>query len=579
MNVKNDYAFLFDLDGTLINSDCIYIEVWNEILKKYNIECNKEFFESFIKGKSDISFLKFLIQNISENELLEISKLKDKLFIEKIENQNILFDGVLPFFEKIKNYKKAIGNGNGIGNGIGIVTSCNKQSANFILNKYNLTQYIDILICSEDVNNHKPHPEPYLKAMQLMNVNPSNCIIFEDSHTGYLSACKSNPYKIYIYLNGDNENMIIETKNVFYDYNELDINTLILKNNEPIIDMDESNIHFLKILKSDLKELPIKDIKINKNNNLKTGYICDIDKYNITYLNESNFNIITKISNLNNELSKTALKLNMYTNEVYFYQKISSTIECISIPKCFNCFKYEKKDVIVLEDLYKYNGCFNIDLNKNIKVLLNVVEHIFNMHNLYYFNNIHDIPLNFKNLKKPTEIIYYKELVNERFHKFMMKNKFILNEKDIKILNSIYENFDFILNKASEFPLSFCHGDLKSPNIFYYNHIQPYFLDWQYIQLNKGISDIAFLLVESIDFEIMNVELVLGYYFKLMKERNEINKDIFMNDFKNALCIFPFFVCVWFNSEDNDKLIDKCFPLKFMKNLLKYYQYYLVDFL
>ena len=201
------------------------------------------------------------------------------------------------------------------------------------------------------------------------------------------------------------------------------------------------------------------------------------------------------------------------------------------------------------------------------------------MHNLYYFNNIHDIPLNFKNLKKPNEIIYYKELVNERFHKFMIKNKFILNEKDIKILNSIYENFDFILNKASEFPLSFCHGDLKSPNIFYYNHIQPYFLDWQYIQLNKGISDITFLLIESIEFDLVNVELVLGYYYKLMKERNEINKDIYMNDFKNALCIFPFFVCVWFNSEDNDKLIDKCFPLKFMKNLLKYYQYYLVDFL
>ena len=182
----------------------------------------------------------------------------------------------------------------------------------------------------------------------------------------------------------------------------------------------------------------------------------------------------------------------MYNNEVYFYQKISSIIECISIPKCYTCFKFEQKDVIVLEDLYKYNGCFNIDLNKNIKVLLNVVEHIFNMHNLYYFNNIHDIPLNFKNLKKPNEIIYYKELVNERFHKFMIKNKFILNEKDIKILNSIYENFDFILNKASEFPLSFCHGDLKSPNIFYYNYIQPYFLDWQYIQLNKGISDITF---------------------------------------------------------------------------------------
>ena len=80
---NHDYTFLIDLDGTLIHSDSIYIEVWNEILQKYNIECTKEFFNSFIKGKSDISFLKFLIQNISETELLEISKLKDNLFMKK----------------------------------------------------------------------------------------------------------------------------------------------------------------------------------------------------------------------------------------------------------------------------------------------------------------------------------------------------------------------------------------------------------------------------------------------------------------------------------------------------------------
>ena len=151
--------------------------------------------------------------------------------------------------------------------------------------------------------------------------------------------------------------------------------------------------------------------------------------------------------------------------------------------------------------------------------------------------------------------------------------------KKIIVQSSAAELSNINVTNASTYPLSFCHGDLKSPNIFYYNHIQPYFLDWQYIQLNKGISDITFLLIESIEFDLVNVELVLGYYYKLMKERNEINKDIYMNDFKNALCIFPFFVCVWFNSEDNDKLIDKCFPLKFMKNLLKYYQYYLVDFL
>ena len=559
---NHDYTFLIDLDGTLIHSDSIYIEVWNEILQKYNIECTKEFFNSFIKGKSDISFLKFLIQNISETELLEISKLKDNLFIEKIKNRHILFNGVFDFFEKIKDYN------------IGIVTSCNKKSAMHILNQYHLIQYINIIICSDDVKNHKPHPEPYLKAMELLKVKKEKCIIFEDSHTGYLSACKSNPFKTYIYLNGENNEMLNLSKYTFTNYNQLSLEQLFLENN------DDLHISFINELKNQLNNLPIQHIQINKNNNLKTGYICDIDKYNITYLNESNFNIITKISNLNNELSKTAIKLNMYNNEVYFYQYLLKYINCICIPKCYTCFKFEHKDVIVLEDLYELNGIFNINLNNNIKILLNVVENIFNMHNLFYFYNYDEIPLNMKTLHTPNQIDYYKELINNRFNKFIIKNKFILNEKDIKILNTIYQNFDFILNKTSEFPLSFCHGDLKSPNIFYYNHNIPYFLDWQYIQLNKGISDIAFLLVESIDFEIMNVELVLGYYFKLMKEkRNEINKDTFMFDFKNALCVFPFFVCVWFNSEDNDKLIDKCFPLKFMKNLLKYYQYYLVDFL
>ena len=44
---------------------------------------------------------------------------------------------------------------------------------------------------------------------------------------------------------------------------------------------------------------------------------------------------------------------------------------------------------------------------------------------------------------------------------------------------------------------------------------------------------------------------------------------------KLSLCVFPYFVSVWFNSEDPEKLLDKVFPIRFMKNLLKYYNYYL----
>ena len=116
---------------------------------------------------------------------------------------------------------------------------------------------------------------------------------------------------------------------------------------------------------------------------------------------------------------------------------------------------------------------------------------------------------------------------------------------------------------------------MKSPNIFYKNDTEPIFLDWQYIHLNKGVSDIVFMLVESIEFDIITVELVVIFYYKLQNESRSISYEKYMNDFKNALCIFPFFVCVWFNSESGDKLLDPVFPIKFMKNLMKYYNYYL----
>ena len=51
----------------------------------------------------------------------------------------------------------------------------------------------------------------------------------------------------------------------------------------------------------------------------------------------------------------------------------------------------------------------------------------------------------------------------------------------------------------------------------------------------------------------------------------------FIHDFKVSLCIFPFFVMVWFNTENRDCLLDKVFPIRFMKNVLKFYNHYLDD--
>ena len=563
----SELILLFDLDGTLVNTDNIYIKVWNEILNSYNINCNKIFFDHFIKGKSDYTFLNYIISNITKKEIINISKKKDELFIKYIKEEkkeNILLEGVENFLKKYKS------------NNIAIVTSCNKKACEFILEYTGLIKYINLIIASEDCINHKPHPEPYLKAIEFFhknindNKNLNNIFIFEDSYAGYCSANRTNINNICLIQNNFSCDEIIQANNFKYNnYYNLNLDNVLefYKNNV----INKNN--YIKEITNSLKTIPIKKI-IQNNKQLKSGYICDINSYNITYINNSNENIVLKISNFDNELSKTAIKLNMYKNESFFYSNLSHLIP--NTPKFFSTFEFNEKDAIILEDLNKYKGSFNIDLNKDIFLLLNVVKSIYNIHNIFHFESYEDIIPEMKKLKKVNEINYFKELIKSRYNLFKNNIKYILDDNEKNILEKIYNNIDKIFEEASQYPLNFCHGDLKSPNIFYKNNIEPIFLDWQYIHLNKGISDIVFLLVESIEFDSKTVEIVLDFYYKLYNENNYITYENYMKDFKNALCIFPFFVCVWFNSEMKEKLIDPIFPIKFLKNLIKYYKYFFI---
>lgn len=558
--LKNTKVLLFDLDGTLVDTDFIYIKVWCELLSKYNIMCDKTFFDYFIKGKNDGDFMKYINSTIIDDELIEFSTKKDELFISYLqeEHQQILINGTLKFFKENKHHK------------IAIVTSCNKNAVNYILQTTGLAEYVDMVIASEDCIHHKPDPEPYLNAISNFNADINNVFIFEDSYSGYCSAKRTRVKYICLI---ENENTCSEITNAsefkYNDYSKLNLNNIIefyMKSGDNCI------IDYIKQINQSINTIPIKRITKN-NDNLKTGYICDINSYRVEYINGTCENIVLKISNLDNELSDTAIKLNMYENETYFYEKISHLIT--NTPKFFGSFKENKKDAILLEDLNKYPGTFNINLNTNVFLLLEVVKRIHDIHKTFYFETNDEVIVHMKCLKKINEISYYKELINSRYKIFENNVKYILNNNEKNIIKKIYDNIDKIYDEASCLPLSFCHGDLKSPNIFYKNNNIPILLDWQYIQLNKGISDIIFLLIESIDFDEMTVNIVINYYYKLQKEKHNISYEEFKKDLKNSLCIFPFFVCVWFNSEDNDKLLDPVFPIRFLKDLMKYYNYFL----
>jgi len=69
-----------------------------------------------------------------------------------------------------------------------MVTSGERSYADKFLDMTGLAEVFEATVTVDEVSNMKPHPEPYLKAASLLGVNPHNCIVFEDSIAGFLSA-------------------------------------------------------------------------------------------------------------------------------------------------------------------------------------------------------------------------------------------------------------------------------------------------------------------------------------------------------------------------------------------------------
>jgi HAD superfamily hydrolase (TIGR01509 family) len=71
-----------------------------------------------------------------------------------------------------------------------LVTSASAASVSRILEAHKLTLLFDAVVTGDDVSNHKPHPEPYHLAAARLQVSPKECLVYEDSDVGVMSASR-----------------------------------------------------------------------------------------------------------------------------------------------------------------------------------------------------------------------------------------------------------------------------------------------------------------------------------------------------------------------------------------------------
>ena len=173
---------LFDLDGTLLDTEPLYDEAEQKIINLYG---NGNLLDSATKQQllgtpAEIN-CKLLVEKYQVKLTpKEFQKMRDELLIEPFRNSKFK-KGAKELVHKIKF---------DLGLKTAIATGSNKFNFDnkFYNNQNWLNKYIDIVITADDINRGKPNPDIFLVAAKELELRPNQCIVFEDGLPGVKAA-------------------------------------------------------------------------------------------------------------------------------------------------------------------------------------------------------------------------------------------------------------------------------------------------------------------------------------------------------------------------------------------------------
>ncbi len=176
--MMNKKAFLFDLNGTMIDDMAFHIRAWHEILNGLGASISMEQTKAECYGKNDELLERTFPGRFSIEEKTKMSYAKETAYQRAYKSSLALLPGLDAFLSNAVDRKidMAIG------------SAAIRYNIDFVLDGLLIRNFFPVIVAAEDVVLSKPDPETYVKCADQLGVAYADCIVFEDSPKGVQAA-------------------------------------------------------------------------------------------------------------------------------------------------------------------------------------------------------------------------------------------------------------------------------------------------------------------------------------------------------------------------------------------------------
>ncbi|RDV00749.1 HAD family hydrolase [Trinickia dinghuensis] len=181
--MQDKFSLLFDLDGTLANTDEHHFGAFQVLLGERGRSISIETYQSRIMGATNDVIMREFFPDVPEHLHPALADRKEALFRASVTHMEPAA-GALKIFEWARSR----------GVGIAVVTNAPRANAELMLNGLGLADRIDTLVIGDELPRGKPDPLPYLTGLERLGASAERALAFEDSLSGIRAASAAGIY-------------------------------------------------------------------------------------------------------------------------------------------------------------------------------------------------------------------------------------------------------------------------------------------------------------------------------------------------------------------------------------------------